>query len=89
MPAVANILLLVTCCLRAQPTRRWIIVAGLLKYRYDLRRAEIDSTLKQEMIQRGMSADEIERVLTAKSAARPGRGAVEKQTLPYPGSDRK
>lgn len=65
------------------------IVVALMKHRYDLRRAEIDATLKQEMIQRGMSAEEIERVLTAKSDAKPGRGAVEKQTSPYTKGDAK
>jgi hypothetical protein len=44
-----------------------VLIGGLLDYRFKLRRIEIDGALKQEMIQRGMSADEIERVLAAKS----------------------
>jgi hypothetical protein len=35
---------------------------------YRTRRAEIDAALKQTMIDRGMSADEIERVLRASNA---------------------
>lgn len=34
-------------------------------YWYKARRAEIDAALKHEMLQRGMSADEIARVLAA------------------------
>ena len=56
------------------------IVAILFKHRSAIRQAEIDATLKQEMIQRGMSAEEIERVLAAKS------DLATKQTAPYPTS---
>jgi hypothetical protein len=41
----------------------WIIAA----YYRSVQVADMDATLKMEMIQRGMSADEIERVLKAKS----------------------
>ena len=43
------------------------IVALITKHLRSVRQREIDATLKQEMIARGMSADEIERVLAAKS----------------------
>jgi hypothetical protein len=46
---------------------------------HQFRKSEMEALLKQEMIQRGMTADEIERVLAAKTT-----GPVEKQTLPYP-----
>jgi hypothetical protein len=36
-----------------------------------VRRAEIDAALKQDMLQRGMSADEIRTVLEASSQGRP------------------
>jgi hypothetical protein len=45
---------------------------------HQFRKSDIEASLKHEMLQRGMSADEIERVLAAKT------GPVEKQTLPYP-----
>lgn len=41
------------------------IIAG---YWYKLERAKTDNKLKQQMLARGMSADEIERVLSAKSS---------------------
>ncbi len=44
------------------------LVALITKHLRSVRQREIDATLKQEMIARGMSADEIERVLAAKSA---------------------
>lgn len=41
------------------------IIAG---YWYKIERAKTDNRLKQQMLERGMSADEIERVLSAKSS---------------------
>jgi hypothetical protein len=41
------------------------IVATVAKYWQKARRDELDATLKQQMIERGMSADEIIRVLQA------------------------
>ena len=43
------------------------LVALITKHLRSVRQREIDATLKQEMIARGMSAAEIERVLAAKS----------------------
>jgi hypothetical protein len=44
-----------------------VLVPSLAHYWWQSRKAEMDNALKREMIQRGMSADEIERVLKAKS----------------------
>jgi hypothetical protein len=41
------------------------IVPSVAYYLYKLRKAELDSGLKQTMLDRGMSVDEIERVLRA------------------------
>ena len=41
------------------------VVSTISYYWSKVRRAEIEAALKQEMIQRGMSADEIEKVLAA------------------------
>ncbi|HEY2759555.1 MAG TPA: hypothetical protein VGI75_02390 [Pirellulales bacterium] len=43
------------------------IVALITKHLRSVRQREIDAMLKQDMIARGMSAGEIERVLAAKS----------------------
>jgi hypothetical protein len=45
------------------------IVAVVTSYYRDSQRDEMDATLKMEMIQRGMSADEIEKVLKANSGS--------------------
>lgn len=42
-------------------------VPVIAHYWYRIRRAELDAILKQEMLARGMNADEIERVLRADS----------------------
>ena len=46
------------------------IVPSIAHYWYKARRAEIDARLKQSMINQGMSVDEIERVLAARSGKR-------------------
>jgi hypothetical protein len=45
------------------------IVPMISHHWYKLRRAEMDSALKQDMLQRGMSAEEIKTVLEASSRA--------------------
>lgn len=42
------------------------VVPVVAHYWYKLRRHEIEADLKREMIERGMSADEIQRVLDAR-----------------------
>ena len=42
-----------------------IVFGTVTKYLTDVRRAELDTALKQEMVQRGMSADEIKTVIEA------------------------
>jgi hypothetical protein len=51
----------------------------------DLRQAELEVSLKLEMLQRGMSADEIVRVLQARSGhdGLPGRCATSGQEVPF------
>ena len=44
-----------------------IVVGGITTYLHRSRQAELDASLKQEMIQRGMSAEEIVRVINARS----------------------
>ena len=44
------------------------IVPSISYYWYKLKKTELESGLKQTMLDRGMSADEIERVLNAKGA---------------------
>jgi hypothetical protein len=41
------------------------VVPTIAHYWYKARQAEIDANLKHEMLQRGMSAEDIERVLAA------------------------
>ena len=41
------------------------VVPAISAYWYRIRKAEIEADLKRAMIERGMSADEIERVLKA------------------------
>ncbi len=41
------------------------VVPALSYYWWKVRKAELEASLKHEMIQRGMAADEIERVLQA------------------------
>ena len=51
----------------------WIAIAAMvcvpsgMEYWRRMRKDELDASLKHEMIARGMSADEIERVLAAKT----------------------
>jgi hypothetical protein len=66
----------------------WLIVVGLgvsvplvaiifgtgTKYLTEVRRAELDANLKQEMIQRGMSAAEIKMVIETTTPRRVRRG---------------
>jgi hypothetical protein len=47
-----------------------VLVPTLGAYLVRWRRSELDASLKHEMIARGMSGDEIEQVLRAKSAKR-------------------
>ena len=42
-----------------------IVFGTVTKYLTDVRRAELDTALKQDMVQRGMSADEIKTVIEA------------------------
>ena len=44
-----------------------IVFGTVTKYLTDVRRAELDTALKQDMVQRGMSADEIRTVIEATS----------------------
>jgi hypothetical protein len=44
-----------------------VLVPSLAHYWWLSRKAELDNALKRDMIQRGMSVEEIERVLKAKS----------------------
>jgi hypothetical protein len=49
------------------------VVPSVSSYLYRWRKSELDAELKREMIARGMSADEIERVLAAGSPSPPKR----------------
>jgi hypothetical protein len=42
-----------------------VVVPQIARYWWRIRQAEIDASLKQEMLQRGMSAEEIQTVLAA------------------------
>jgi len=55
-----------------------VAIVGVAAHWRKVRQAEIDAALKQEMIQRGMSADEITRILQATSVCQPAG----KQTHP-------
>jgi hypothetical protein len=57
------------------------VVPSVSFYLYRWRKIELDAELKREMIARGMSADEIERVLAAGSALPPKRQAFEGASL--------
>ena len=57
-----------------------IIAAGAIPAWRKHAAAKMDHELKLEMVARGMSADEIERVLTAKSSQKPDLD----ETQPYP-----
>ena len=46
------------------------VVPWVAYYWWKIRQSELDASLKQEMLQRGMSAEEIQLVLTASSAAK-------------------
>jgi hypothetical protein len=63
------------------------VVSSVGYYWHKVQKAELEASLKHEMIQRGMSADEIERVIQAssRSGARANRSdtATEKETADY------
>ncbi len=42
-----------------------IVVPAIARYWWRIRQSEIDASLKHEMLERGMSAGEIQKVLTA------------------------
>ncbi len=64
-----------------------VTVTVLAKYRYKHRKTEIEASLKHEMLQRGMSADEIERVLAAGTDSKSNQAeAISKRTAPYSGA---
>jgi hypothetical protein len=54
-----------------------IVFGTVTKYLTDVRRAELDTALKQDMVQRGMSADEIKTVIEATSHRKGRRHAPE------------
>ena len=63
------------------------VASSVAYYWHKVRKAELEASLKQEMIQRGMSADEIVRVIQAssRSGAKANRSntATEKETADY------
>jgi hypothetical protein len=46
------------------------VVSTIAYYWYKIHKTEVEAALKQEMIQRGMSADEIERILKATASGK-------------------
>jgi hypothetical protein len=56
------------------------VVPTIAYYWWRIRQAELDASLKQEMLQRGMSAEEIQMVLTASSAGRCRKTALPKDS---------
>jgi hypothetical protein len=60
------------------------IIWGIITSTQKARLAELEASLKQEMLHRGMSADEIVRVLQARSGhtSLPGKCATAGQELP-------
>ena len=63
------------------------VVSSVAYCWHSVRKAELDASLKQEMIQRGMSADEIKQVIEAttgsRSRASRSDAAPEKETADY------
>jgi len=57
------------------------VVPSVSFYLYRWRKSELDAELKREMIARGMSADEIERVLAAGSVSPPKRQSFGSDSL--------
>ena len=57
-----------------------IICGTWTNYWLKVKRAELDAALKQEMLQRGMSADEIVQVIEARSRE-PKRGSCDRSSL--------
>ena len=45
------------------------VVSSVAHYWHKVRKAELEASLKQEMIQRGMSADEIKQVIEASTGS--------------------
>ncbi len=50
------------------------VVPSLAHYWYKVRRADIEATLKHDMLQRGMSAEDIQQVLNASGDGTAKRG---------------
>ncbi len=65
-----------------------MLVGGICDYRYKQRKVELEASLKMAMIERGMSADEMERVLAAKMdpKAKASAAAI-KVTVPFQRAD--
>jgi len=59
-----------------------VIVPTIAQYWHKSRRDEIEADLKREMIQRGMSADDIVKVLRASSKGRPVEESPESASSP-------
>jgi hypothetical protein len=59
------------------------IVALIGAFTYKCRRLGVEATLKQLMIERGMSADEIKEVLQASIADKPCRGRAIREPSRY------
>ena len=57
------------------------VVPSISYYLYRWRKTELDAELKRDMIARGMSADEIERVLAAGSPMPPKRQTFDNPSL--------
>jgi len=54
-----------------------IVFGTVTKYLTDVRRAELEASLKEQMVQRGMSAEEIKTVIEATSYRKGKRHAPE------------
>ena len=59
------------------------VVPSVSYYLYRWRKTELDAELKRDMVARGMSADEIERVLAAGSPSPPKGRSSFKETQGY------
>jgi hypothetical protein len=51
-----------------------VAVPAIARYWWRIRQSEIDASLKHEMLQRGMSAEEIQTVLSASSSEATRKG---------------
>jgi hypothetical protein len=65
-----------------------VLMTAILTHHYrKLQRDDMEATLKMEMIQRGMSAEEIERVLAARIGSPPNHGRHDARAYaPGPGA---